>query len=114
MVHLNATCRAGSDRGAVSDPLDVGQTDGLACLEKLQVTVDAAAIVAAVRSRAWTFPLLLTLPAELEDLFMISCAYGALDTQVGEILPLYTRSAPRALMWKTVEGDIGNRHTHII
>lgn len=114
MVHLNATCRAGSDRGAVSDPLDLGQTDGLTCLEKLQVTVDAAAIVAAVRSGAWTFPLLLTLPAELEDLFMISCTYGALDTQVGETLPLHTRSALWALMWKTVEGNIGNRHTHII
>lgn len=101
MFHLHAACRTGSDRGAVGDPLHLGQTGGFTCLQKLQVPVDAAVIVAAVRSRPWTFPLLLTLPAELVGLLLISCTYGAPHTQVGEILPLHTRFALWALMWKT-------------
>lgn len=103
MFHLHAASRTGSDRGAVGDPPHRGQTDGLTCLQELQVLVGAAVIAAAVRSRAWTFPLLLTLPAELVGLLLVSCAYGALDTQVGEILPLHTCFALWALMWKTVQ-----------
>lgn len=107
MFHLHAACGTGSDGGAVGDPLHRGQTDGLACLQKLQVPVDAAVVAAAVRSRTWTFPSSLTLPAELVGLLLVGCAYEALDTQVGEILPLYTRFALRALMWETMQGNIG-------
>ncbi len=97
MFHFHATCRTGSDRGAVGDPLHFRQTDGLTCLQKLQIPVDAAVVIAAVRSRAWTFPLLMTLPAELIALLLRSCAYSTLDTQVGQILPLHTCTAARAL-----------------
>lgn len=59
MFHLHAARRTGSDGGAVGDPLHVGQADGLTCLQKLQVSVDAAFVVTAVGLRAWTFPLFL-------------------------------------------------------
>lgn len=110
MFHLHAARRTGSDGGAVGDPLHVGQADGLTCLQKLQVSVDAAFVVTAVGLRAWTFPLFLTLPAELVGLVLVSCTYGALYTQVGEVLPLHTRSALRALMWETAQGDIGKKN----
>lgn len=93
MFHLHAACGAGSDRGAVGDPLHRGQAEGLAGLQELEVPVHAAVIVAAVRSRARTFPFPHALPAELVGLLQIRCAYGAPDTQVGEILPLHTRPA---------------------
>lgn len=51
-----------------------------------------------------------TLPAELVGLVLVSCTYGALYTQVGEVLPLHTRSALRALMWETAQGDIGKKN----
>lgn len=101
MIHLKATGGAESDRGAGRDPFDLRQADGLARLEKLQHTVDAAIVVAAVRSRSRTFPLLPTLPAEVVSLFLISCADEAVDTQVGEILPLHTCTALGALAWET-------------
>lgn len=101
MIHLKATCGAESDQGAGGDPFDLRQADGLARLEKLQHTVDAAVVVAAVRSRSRTFPRLPTLPAEVIGLLPIRCADEALDTQVGEILPLHTCPALRALMRDT-------------
>lgn len=107
VFHLHPTCRTGSDRGAVCDPLHSRQTDALTCVQKLQVSVHAAVIVTAVRSRAWTFPLPLTLPAELVGLLLVSCADGAPRTQVGQILPLHTGSALWALRWETVQGNIG-------
>lgn len=82
VLHLHATCGAGPDRGDAGGALYLRQTDGLACAQKLQVLVGAAVVVAAVRARAWTFPLPLTLPAELVGLLLISCAYGARHTQV--------------------------------
>lgn len=111
MFHLHAAGRTGSDGGAVGDPLHLGQADGLTCLQKLQVSVEAAFVVTAVGSRGRTFPLFLTLPAELVGLVLVSCTYGALYTQVGEVLPLHARSAPRALIWETAQGDIGKKNT---
>ena len=65
MLHFHATHGTGSDGGAAGDALHFWQTDGFARLQEVQVSVDAAVVVAAVRSRARTLPLSKTLPAEL-------------------------------------------------
>lgn len=48
MLHPLTTGGAGPDGGALVDPLHLGESGVLAVLEKLEVVVDAAAVVAAV------------------------------------------------------------------
>ncbi len=90
VLHPLTTGGTGPDGGACINPLHPREVDHLAALEKLQDLVAAVVIVTAVRSRSWTFPLSQTLPAEVIGRLLLSCTYSALDTQVGEILPLHT------------------------
>ncbi|XP_039679545.1 ubiquitin carboxyl-terminal hydrolase 17-like protein A isoform X2 [Perca fluviatilis] len=58
----------GPDGGTCVDPLHLREGGGLAVLEELEVVVDAAVIVAAVRAWSCTFPHHQTLPAELVEI----------------------------------------------
>ena len=102
VLHALTAGGADPDGGTLVHALHLSETGVPAVLEELQGVVDAVVVVAAVRARHRAFPLLQTLPAEVVFCPLISCAYGALDTQVGSILSLHIRVALWALIWKTV------------
>lgn len=77
VLHFHSTGGTGSDRGTRSDPSNLRKCDELAVLEKLQVTVGAASVVAAVGAWGSAFPRLQTLPAELVRFLLVNCADGA-------------------------------------
>lgn len=91
----------GPDGGAANDPLHLREDGVLAVLEKLEVVVDAAVVVAAVGAWGATFPHLQTLPAELVNFLFVCSADCALHVEVGQVLSLHIGFAPRALLEST-------------
>lgn len=98
VLYFHSTGGTGSDRGAVSDPRNLRKCDELAVLEKLQVVVGAAGVVAAVGAWSSTYPWLQTLPTEFKRFLLVNCADGAVHIEVGQILSLHISLAPSTLL----------------
>lgn len=98
VLHPLTAGGTGPDRGAANGPLHLTEVGVLAVLEKLEVVVDAAVVVAAVGAWSWTFPQLQTLPAELVSFLFVCCADCAMHTKVGQVLSLHIGFAPGALL----------------
>lgn len=102
VLHPLTTGGTGPDGGTLVDPFHLREGSHLALLEQLEVMVDTAIVVTAVRAWSFTFPLLQTLPAELIDFLLICCADCAMHTEIGEVLSLHTGFAPRTCFEFTV------------
>lgn len=98
VLHPLTTGGTGPDGGTRVDPLHLREVGRLAVLEKLEVVVDAAIVVAAVRAWSFTFPRLQTLPAELVSLLLVCSADYALHIEVHQVLSLHIGFAPRTLL----------------
>lgn len=98
VLHLCTTGGTGPDGGTRSDPLYLREGGGLAVLEELQDRVDAAVVVAAVRTRCCAFPLLQTLPAEVVNLLLFVRADRAHHAEVALVLSLHLRFTARTLL----------------
>lgn len=101
VLHPLTAGGTGPDGGTRKDALHLREVGGLAVLQKLEVMVDAAFVLAAVRARSSTFPRLQTLPAEIENFLLVCCANCALHTEVNQVLSLHIRFAPRTLLERT-------------
>lgn len=82
MLCLLAAGGTGPYGGALIHPLNLREGGGLAVLEELEVLVNAALVVAAVRAGGPAFPRLHTLPAEVEGFLVVHCADCAQNIEV--------------------------------
>ncbi len=98
VLHPLTTGGTGPNGRTRVDPLHLREGGGLAVLEKLEVVVGAAVVVAAVRAWSWTFPRLQTLPAELVNFLLVCCADCAQHAEVSQVLSLHIGFAPRTLL----------------
>lgn len=74
VLHLLATGGAEPYGGTRVDPHHLREGGGLAILEELEIMVNAALVVAAVRAWGWAFPRVHALPAEVEQFLLVRCA----------------------------------------
>lgn len=100
VLHPLTAGGTGPDGGTLVNPLHLRERGVLTVLEKLEVVVDAAVVVAAVGAWSFTFPRLQTLPAELVHLLLVCLADCALHTEVCQVLSLHIGFAPRTLLEK--------------
>lgn len=106
VLHLLAAGGTGPYGGTFVDPLHLREGGGFAVLEKLEIMVYAALIVAAVGAGGWTFPWVHTLPAELEWFHLVFCTDCALNIEVVQIPSLHVGFTPRTLLERIMEAEL--------
>ena len=111
MLHSLTTGGTGPDGGTCVDPLHLREGGGLAVLEELEVVVDAAVIVAAVRAWSCTFPHHQTLPAELVGFPLVCCADCALHAEVTWVFSFHIGFTTRTLLERDERNIKGNSST---
>lgn len=92
----HAAVGTSADRGTVVNALHVFEDDVWALRQYVQRTL-AAFVVAAVRARAWTFPLIHTLPTKCIILASPFSAHQALHIEVVGVLSAHQTTAARTL-----------------
>lgn len=82
VLHILAAGGAGPYGRTGVDPHHLREGGGFAVLEELEIVVNAAVIVAAVRAWGSAFPRFHTLPAEVEQFHLVCCADCAHNVEV--------------------------------
>lgn len=82
VLHLLATGGADPYGGTCIDPHHLTEGGGLAFHEELEIMVNAAVVVAAVRAWGRAFPRVQALPAEVEQFLLVRCADQAHNVEV--------------------------------
>lgn len=82
VLHLLATGGADPYGGTIDGAQHLREGGGLAVLEELEIVVNAALVVAAVRPWGRAFPGFHTLPAEMKLFLLVRCANQAHDVEV--------------------------------
>lgn len=82
VLHLLATGGADPNGGTCIDPHHLREAGGRAFYEELEIMVNAALVVAAVRAWGRAFPRVQALPAEVEQFLLVRCADQAHSVEV--------------------------------
>lgn len=82
VLHLLATGGAEPYGGTSVGPNHLREGGGRAVLDELEIMVNAAVVVAAVRAWGRAFPRVHALPAEVEQILLVRCADQAHNVEV--------------------------------